>query len=446
MDQILNEIVNFVWGLPLIVFLFAANFYLMFRSRFLPLLGLRHAVSLLFKKEDSASIGQISHFQTFCNAIAATVGLGNISGVAIAITQGGPGVIFWMWVAAIFGMNTKFFEVTTALMLRGRDYRGEPQGGAMYSIKKALAPRFHFLAYLFAVCGVIGTLSMFQVNQLASLGSTLLGFEGWVTGLIFGGLTLWVLQGGLIRLSNTCAAIVPVMSVVYVLAALTILVIKIDMVPMVMRDIFVHAFTLKSAVYGSLSYGFIHVMVTGIKRATFSNEAGLGTAPMAHSNSKTDEPIAEGYVSMLGPLLDTLVICTLTAMVILVCVSEENLAGLSGINLTLLAFESSLGGAGKIILGISVLLFGYSTILGMANYNEKCWNFLFGGKRLFGSFTFKAWYIGTILLGSIMSVESVISLIDIAYALMTIPNIIITVYMAKQVQEKLGQYNSKFKL
>lgn len=446
MDQILNEIVNFVWGLPLIIFLFLANFYLMFQSKFLPLMGIRHAVSLLFIKEEAASEGQISHFQTFCNAIAATVGLGNISGVAIAITQGGPGVVLWMWVAAIFGMNTKFFEVTTALILRGKDYRGEVQGGAMYSIQKAFAPKFHFLAYLFAVCGVVGTLSMFQVNQLASLGTTLLNIDGWMTGVIFGGLTLWVLQGGLARLSKTCAAIVPVMSLVYIFAALVILIIKFEMLPLVIKDIFIHAFTMKSAVYGSLSYGFIHIMVTGIKRATFSNEAGLGTAPMAHSNSKTSEPISEGYVSMLGPLLDTLIVCTLTALVILVCISEESLRGQSGITLSLMAFESSLGQLGKIVLGISVLLFGYSTILGMANYNEKCWDFLFRGKRFFGSNTFKAWYIGTILLGSVMTAESVISIIDISYAIMTIPNIIITVYMAKQVQGKLSTYNEKYKL
>lgn len=446
MEKILAEIVDFVWGLPLVLFLFAANFYLMFQSRFLPILGIKHAISLLWKKEDENSTGQISHFQTFCNAIAATVGLGNISGVAIAITQGGPGVIVWMWVAAIFGMNTKFFEVSSALLLRGKDYQGQAQGGAMYSIQKALPKNFHFLAISFALCGAIGTLSIFQVNQLASLGSSSYGLEGWMTGLIFALLTLWVLRGGLIRLSRTCAAIVPVMSIIYIMACFIILGINISKIPVLVVDIFQHAFTMKSALYGSLSYSFIHIMVTGIKRATFSNEAGLGTAPMAHSNSKTNEPIAEGYVSMLGPLLDTLIVCTLTALVILVSIGEEALSGHTGINLTMMAFESNLGLFGKMLLSLSVLLFGYSTILGMANYNEKCWNFIFKGKKFFGSYGFQIWYVGTILLGSVLGAGTVINIIDIAYALMTIPNVIVTVYMSKKIQVMLRDYNTKYEL
>lgn len=446
MSQILGEIVNFVWGLPLVIFLFIANFYLMFQSRFLPLLGIKHAISLLWKKEDEVSEGQISHFQTFCNAIAATVGLGNISGVAIAITQGGPGVIVWMWIAAIFGMNTKFFEVTSALMLRGKDYQGQLQGGAMYSIEKGLPPKFNFLALMFAICGTVGTLSMFQVNQLGSLADSTLGVDPWMIGVIFALMTLWVLKGGLIRLSRTCSAIVPFMSTIYILAALLILFLNIQALPMLIQDIFLHAFTMKSALLGSLSYGFIHIMVTGIKRATFSNEAGLGTAPMAHSNSKTNEPVAEGYVSMLGPLLDTLIVCTLTALVILVSVSEENLKNYSGINLTMYAFETNLGQIGKWILGLSVLLFGYSTILGMANYNEKCWNFLFRGKKFLGPTSFKVWYIGTIILGSILAADNVINIIDIAYALMTVPNVIVTLYMAKKVQTHLHSYNKKYRL
>jgi len=446
MDQIIEQIVNFVWGLPLVIFLFSANFYLMFCSRFLPLLGVGHAVKLLFKKTDEKSEGQISHFQTFCNAIAATVGLGNISGVAIAITQGGPGVVLWMWIAAIFGMNTKFFEVTSALLLRGKDYLGETQGGAMYSIERAFKPRFHFLASMFAICGAIGTLSIFQVNQLASLGSSMLNMQGWITGLVFAMLTLWVLQGGLLRLSKTCAAIVPIMSILYIIASLLILIKNANMIPFVIKDIFNHALNMKSALYGSLSYGFIHIMITGIKRATFSNEAGLGTAPMAHSNSKTNEPISEGYVSMLGPLLDTLIVCTMTALVILVSVGEDKLSGYSGINLTLFAFKSNLGLFGEITLGTCVLLFGYSTILGMANYNQKCWDFIFRGKRFLGHNSFKVWYIGTILLGSIMTVDSVINIIDIAYALMTIPNIIITLFMANKVKHLLRDYNKKHNL
>lgn len=442
MTDILNAIVGFVWGLPLVIFLFVANIILLWHSRFLPLIGIKHAVGLLSKEENDAKEGQISHFQTFCNAIAATVGLGNISGVAIAISQAGPGAIVWMWIAGLIGMNTKFFECSAALIYRDHDYRGETQGGAMYTIPKILPKKFHFLAMMFAMCGMIGTLSMFQINQIGTFIQTQYNIEKYLTGIIFGILTLWVLRGGLKRLSNACAAIVPVMSAVYVLTCIYILVSHSALIPAVIGDIFRHAFTAKSALYGTLSYGIIHIMVTGIKRATFSNEAGLGTAPMAHSNSRTKEPIAEGYVAMLGPLLDTLIVCTLTALVILVSFHEGGFPELSGIELSTAAFEFNLGSTGKHILGICILLFAYSTILGMANYNQKCFDYVFKGKL--GTKSFQTWYIGTILVGSVLAMENVINLIDIAYALMTVPNIIATLITAPTVAKRLREYNKSY--
>ena len=444
MTEFLSATVDFVWGLPLVLFLFGANFILLWHSKFLPLSGVWHAIKLLGHKEKSSAEGQISHFQTFCNAIAATVGLGNISGVAIAVSQGGPGTVFWMWFAAIIGMNTKFFECSSALMFRGKDYRGEVQGGAMYTIPKVFSSRWTWLAMMFATCGMIGTLSMFQINQLGSYITEQYSVPGWQSGVFFAVITMWVLRGGLKRLSDTCSAIVPVMSVVYVVTCLVILAKHIDIIPSVIADIFRHAFTAQSALYGTLSYGIIHVMVTGIKRATFSNEAGLGTAPMAHSNSKTNEPISEGYVAMLGPLLDTLVVCTLTALVILVSFPDE-LPKLNGIRMTMAAFESNLGGAGRHLLGISILLFAYSTMLGMANYNEKCWDYIFRGRWGMGKNAFQAWYILTILLGSVLAMENVLNLIDIAYALMTIPNILVTVAVAPQVKAALKDYNRRLR-
>lgn len=443
---ILQQIVDFVWGLPLVIFLFTANFYLLWLSRFLPLKGVIHATKLLRHKDEKAEEGQIPHFQTFCNAIAATVGLGNISGVAIAIAQGGPGVILWMWIAAIIGMNTKFFECTAALIYRARDYRGHWQGGAMYTIPQILHKKWSFLAWLFAGCGMIGTLSMFQINQLSSFGAKSYNIPNWLSGLFFSIITLWVLRGGLKRLSSVCSAIVPFMSVIYVSVCLVILSLHIKLIPTLLVDIVTHAFTAQSALYGTLSYGLIHIMVTGIKRATFSNEAGLGTAPMAHSNSSSPEPVAEGYVAMLGPLLDTLVICTLTALVILVNFVGTDIPKLSGIELTTLAFEMNLGVWGKHFLGISILLFAYSTMLGMANYNQKCWDFIFRGKAFLGQNSFQFWYVGTILVGSVLAAENVVNLIDIAYALMTIPNIVATVVVAPRVKAALDNYNQRHKI
>lgn len=446
MTAFIASVVDVVWGLPLVIFLFTANFILLWHSRFLPLKGVVHAVRLLGKKENQAAEGQISHFQTFCNAIAATVGLGNISGVAIAISQGGPGAVFWMWVAALIGMNTKFFECTSALIYRSHDYRGEVQGGAMYTIEKALPKKWHFLGWMFAICGMVGTLSMFQINQLGTFINLEYGLPGWGSGIFFSLLTLWVLRGGLKRLSDMCSAIVPAMSVVYVLTCLFILAKHTAILPEVAVDIFRHALTASSVFYGGLGYGFIHIMVTGIKRATFSNEAGLGTAPMAHSNSRTAEPVSEGYVSMLGPLLDTLIVCTLTALVILVSFHDVGIPQLSGIQLSIAAFEKNLGSAGRYLLGISVLLFAFSTILGMANYNQKCWDFVFRGRKGTGVISFQAWYVGTIMVGSILAMENVLNLIDIAYALMTIPNIFVTVWLAPQVAKALRDYNRRHEL
>ncbi len=446
MTETLGSISDFIWGSPLLIFLFLANLILVYYSRFLPLTGLVHGVKLLVQKKEKgdSSLGQISHFQAFCNAIAATVGLGNISGVAIAISLGGPGALFWMWVAAIFGMNTKFFECTVAQILRGKDYKGEVQGGAMYAIEKAL-PQLKFLGVFFSVCGLIGTLSLFQINQVALFAESFYGIPNIQTGIFFMLIVGIILWGGLTSISRTCSVIVPVMSVLYVLIVLTILGINIEKIPSVISLIFTEAMTPSSAFGGIAGYGFIHILTTGLKRATFSNEAGIGTAPMAHSNSKTAIPITEGYVAMLGPLLDTIIVCSMTAMAILVTFPEGAPAGMSGIELTTRAFVMNLGASGKHLLAIIILLFSFSTMIGMANYNQKCWDYLFRGRWGLGDRSFIVIYSLTILLGAVIPMMSVIHLMDIAYALMSVPNIIVTVYLASRVRQELKSYHRKLK-
>lgn len=310
----------------------------------------------------------------------------------------------------------------------------------MYTIERVVPRRWHWLATSFAVCGMIGTLSLFQINQLSALLKANYATPNWVSGTVFALATLWVLRGGLRRISLACSVIVPVMSVVYIGVCLVILLKHADFLPAIFRDIWVHAFTAKSAIYGTLSYGVIQILVTGIKRATFSNEAGLGTAPMAHANSSSQEPAAEGLVAMLGPLVDTIIVCTLTALVILVAFRGGEIPALSGIELTNRAFASELGAWGQHFLAVSILLFAYSTILGMANYNEKCWSYLFRGRRGFGVSTFQIWYGLSIFAGALLAAANVVNLIDIAYALMTIPNIIVTVRTAPQVAAQLRKY------
>jgi len=445
MEKFLQEAVDFIWGIPLLSFIFIANIYFAYHSKFLPLKGFRHALKLLTVKNDKDLIGegQISHFQSFCNAIAATVGLGNISGVAIAVTLGGPGAIFWMWIAALFGMNTKFFECTVAQMYRGKDYKNEIQGGAMYVIENALPKKFKVLAVFFAVCGLVGTLSLFQINQLAQFGESYYGISKLASGIFFCCLTSYILFGGLKSISRVCSLIVPFMSVLYFVVAISIVVLNYELLPSVFKKIIGEALNPSAAYGGILGYSFLTILVTGLKRATFSNEAGIGTAPMAHSNSRTSEPISEGYVAMLGPFLDTIIICTLTGIVVLLSFPDGVPNGLKAIEITSYAVENNLGLWGRHFLGITILLFAFSTMIGMANYNLKCWNYLFKGRFIFSEKLFVFLYGLSIFIGALIPLNNVINLMDISYALMTIPNIFATVYLAKEVKNQLNKYNEK---
>lgn len=449
LTQVLGDIAGMIWGLPLLIFLLVANIILLFNSRLIPLLGFKHAISLISGKHkgDESAEGQITHFQALSNALAATIGLGNIAGVAVAIYQGGPGAVFWMWVAALLGMNTKFFECTLAVMFRGKDYQGQVQGGPMYYIEKGMGKKFRPLGVMFALCGMIGTLALFQINQLAKFLDGSYSIEPVVTGVIFTIITAYILLGGLKRISGFTSKVVPLMSVFYFILCVVILSMNYDKVWPVFVSIFENAFGISQVGGGVAGFAIMHVIQTGVKRAAFSNEAGIGTAPMAHGNAKTNEPISEGYVAMLGPFIDTIVVCTLTALTILVGISdvtgniEQN-----GINLTSFVFGQALGDFGRHSLGIIIFLFSFSTMIGMANYNKKCWDYLFKGFKGFGDRSFIIFYSGTILVGAILKMGAVVNLMDICYALMSVPNIIATVYLAKKVKLSLSEYNQKHKL
>jgi len=446
MSEFLSNMASLVWGTPLLIFLITANLILLYFSKLIPLRGLKHSIKLINKKEvTDYDKGEITHFEALCNALAATIGLGNISGVAVAIYQGGAGAIFWMWIAAFLGMNTKFFECTLAVLFRGKNHEGQMQGGPMYYIESGLGKKFKPMGYFFAVCGVIGTLALFQINQLSAFMKTEYNVDHIVTGITFAGLIFYILIGGLKRISRFTSKVVPLMSVLYFLLCLFILILNYDKVWTTFTSIFVEALTGKSITGGVLGYSIMHIMKTGVKRAAFSNEAGIGTAPMAHGNAKTDEPISEGYVAMIGPLIDTIIVCTLTALTILVSM-DATMDGSNGINLTSLAFQKNLGVFGKHSLGIIILLFSFSTMIGMANYNKKCWDYLFKGRRFLGSKAFIVYYVLSIGFGAMIKMSSVINLIDIAYALMAIPNIIATVILAPVVRKKLKEYNLKYKI
>lgn len=447
MLQILESISGFLWGTPLLVFLLVANIILIYHSKLLPLSGFVHAIKLIFKKEEDDKVeGQLSHFEALSNALAATIGMGNIAGVAVAIYQGGPGAIFWMWVSALIGMNTKFFECTLAVLYRGKDYQGEVQGGPMYTIEKGMGEKYKFLSILFAVFGLVGTLALFQINQLASFLKTSYSVDPMLSGAIFAIVLIYILLGGLKRIAMFTSKVVPLMAILYILLCLTILFKNYDLIFPTLASIFTEAFGIKSAVGGVTGFAIMHVIQTGVKRAAFSNEAGIGTAPMAHGNAKTNEPIAEGYVAMLGPFIDTIMVCTLTAVTILIGIQGAgDLGTLNGINLTTFAFTNELGEWGRHALCVIIFLFAFSTMIGMANYNKKCWDYLFKGKYKLTDKTFIAFYGIAIAIAAIIKMNMVIAVIDICYALMAVPNIIATVYLAGKVKERLADYNKKYR-
>lgn len=417
----------------------------MFVSRFLPFIGLRHALRLVrgqVSHSDKKAIGQISHFQGLTNALAATMGLGNMAGVAVAIEQGGPGAIFWMWMAALLGMNTKFFECSLSLMHRGRDHKQVIQGGPMYAIENALPPMFRPLAWSFALFGLVGTTALFQTNQLSAYLSSQYDVGVWWTGLICAGAVGVILQGGLLRISQVTERLVPLMCLVYIFACCYIIALNFDALPSVFQSIFEQAFNGRAAAGGVLGAGVMEVFRVGVKRAGFSNEAGIGTAPMAHGNVKTDEPISDGFVAMLGPVMDTLIICTMTALVILTSFGGDlNIPhGAEGIVVTTMAFEKAMPLWGGPILGVAVLLFSFSTMVGMANYNEKCWNYIFKGRGLFGRPLFILWFAGTLVFGAVTQGKDVVNILDIGYGLMAFPNMLATLILASEVQKALKAY------
>lgn len=421
----------------------------MFVSRLLPLRGFTHAFALILGKfqhsNQQKAEGQISHMQGLTNALASTVGMGNIAGVAVAITQGGPGAIFWMWVAGILGMNTKFFECSLAQMYRGHDYRGEVQGGPMYVIERALPRSMRPLAIFFAVCGLIGTMTLFQINQLAQYAQEEFACPPIAVGVMCAILVGIILLGGIRRLAKVTEALVPSMCVLYVCSCLYILLVNASHVPGIFLSIFSHAFSGHAALGGAMGIAFIEVMKIGVKRAAFSNEAGIGTSPMAHSNVRTSEPISEGLVAMLEPFFDTIVVCTMTALVILVSLDAGVLSESdSGVLLTRQAFQVAMPSFGTYFLGLAVLLFSVTTMIGGANYNEKCWNYLFRGRWGLGRNTFICCFCASLVFGSAVSMDNVVNIIDIGFAFMAIPNLIATLFLARKVEAALTEYVAKY--
>ena len=338
LTQLTADLSSAVWGLPLLILLIGGGLYLLICSRFETFRLIGHAVQVLKGTyDDPNDPGQISHFQALTTALSSTIGMGNIAGVAVAISIGGPGAIFWMWISAVVGMSTKFFTSTLAIMYRGKDSAGEIQGGPMYFIVEGLGHSWKPLAVMFSICGLVGALPVFNVNQLTQAINDILlvpngvevGFtSNVIIGLVLVGITATVILGGIGRISKIASKMVPSMVLLYFVSVLIILAVNIEVVPKYLALIFTDAFAADNfsgdSFFGGLVGGLI---LLGVKRGAFSNEAGIGTAPLAHGAAKTNEPVREGLVAMLGPAIDTLLVCTLTALAILVTGVWETSSG-----------------------------------------------------------------------------------------------------------------------
>lgn len=453
MEGIENAVVaaaDFMWGPPLVLLLSGGGLYFMVVSGALPLRLFGHSLGVLSGKHDKAGDpGLISHYKALSVALAATIGMGNIAGVALAISIGGPGAVFWMWISAILGMATKYFTCTLAVMFRGPDKAGELQGGPMYVIREGMGKGFVPLAWVFCVAGMVGCLPIFNANQLTSatvdilypagLDDPLMARAG--VGVVLCGVTAIVVLGGLKRIANAVSALVPAMVVVYMVSVGAILIAYADEVPrylaLIVTDAFAADFFKGDSVLGGALGGLI---MLGARRAAFSNEAGLGTAAMAHGAAKTSEPVQEGLVAMLGPVIDTLLVCTLTALAILVTGVWQEADGIAGVTLTLSAFETALPGIGGYLLLVCILAFGMSSLFSYNYFGTKCFGFLFNPKH---QQIYNVVYVATILFGAVQSVRLIVNLIDFSFALMAVPTMISAIWLSPKVVAETRAYAAR---
>jgi len=445
-DKIISEISSFVWGYPLLLILIGGGLYLLIISRFIPFKYFFHAIDIIRGKfDDKKSDGEISHFQALTTALSATVGMGNIAGVAVAISIGGPGAIFWMWISGLIGMSTKFFTSALAVMYRGVDSAGNKQGGPMYFIVNGLGKKWMPMAIFFSFCGMVGALPVFNVNQLTQAVNDIIlrpnGFEvglfsNTIIGLSLIILTSIVILGGLKRISRVSAKLVPFMVGVYIISVLIILIINYEKLPEYLFLIFYDAFNADYYSGDSALGGVLGALIIlGIRRGAFSNEAGIGMAPMAHGAAKTNNPVKEGFVAMLGPFIDTILVCTMTALAILVTGSWKSQA--DGVTLTANAFESTFSELGNYILLACVFVFSISSLFSYSYYGTKCLSFLVGDNN---KKKYNYIYIISIMLGATTSLSMMINLIDTFFALMAIPTMIGTLILAPKVLKKLNKY------
>lgn len=452
-ESINSAVNNFIWGVPAMICIIGVGLYLSIRTNFLQIRKFPYAMKItlgrMLKKRE-ASDGALTPFQAVCTALAATVGTGNVAGVAGAIAIGGPGAIFWMWISALLGMCTKFSEVTLAVHFRERNKDGDYVGGPMYYIKNGLKKHWHWLAYLFSAFGVLtvfGTGNATQVNTIttaidsALYNYNLISEDGAATlnliiGIVLAGLIALILLGGIKRIGQVTEKLVPFMAIMYILLALGVIVVHVGAVPAVFSAIIRGAFD-PAAVTGGAVGSFFMSMKKGVSRGIFSNEAGLGTGSIAHACADTRKPVKQGFFGIFEVFIDTIVICTLTALVILCSGVPVGYGAAAGAELTISGFTSVYGGWVSIFTAVAMCCFAFSTIIGWGLYGTRCIEFLFGSKA---NKPFMLVYSLVAIVGATMNLGLMWSIAETFNGLMVIPNLIAVFLLSGIVVKMVKDY------
>lgn len=435
-ETLLTQLNDLVWGVPMLVMILSTGLYLTVRLQFMPIRRIGMGFRLLFRSPASSN-GEISPFSALMTSLSATVGIGNIAGVATAIYLGGPGALFWMWVTAFVGMATKYAETVLAIRFRETTADGRYQGGPMYYIRNGMGERWRWLAAAFAFFGTVagfGIGNMVQSNSVAEILHNSFHIETWVSGLVMMAITGVVIIGGVKRIATAADALVPLMCVVYLLAGFLVLALHFDKVPAAIALVFSDAFTGTAATGGFAGSTIWLAMRWGVARGIFSNEAGLGSAPIAHAAVQTDNAVQQGLVGMLGTFIDTIVVCSVTGIAIVATGVWDS--GLKAAALSTSAFAAAFPG-GEWVVPVVLPLFAFTTILGWSYYGERCLEYLAGPRSIF---VFRLCWVAAVFVGAVLKLELVWTIADTLNALMALPNLIALLTLSPLVVKLTRDY------
>ena len=440
LNSILNQLSSFIWGPIMLALLLGVGVYLTIGLKLMPWLNIGHGFKLLFSGQADKDQGDISPFQALMTALSATIGTGNIAGVATAIFLGGPGAVFWMWITALFGMATKYGEAVLAVKYREIDSRGKRQGGPMYYIKNGLGDNWKWLGFLFALFGTVaafGIGNMVQSNSVADALNSNFNVSPTATGIALAILVGMVILGGVKWIGAVAGKLVPIMAIAYILGSLIVIFSNIGQIGEVFILIFSSAFTGTAATGGFAGAAMWAAIRFGVARGVFSNEAGLGSAPIAHAAAQTNDPVRQGIIGMLGTFIDTIIICTMTALVILLTGSWTS--GETGASLSTLAYGTGITG-GNYIVTFGLVIFAFTTLLGWSYYGERCAEFIFGVKVIV---PYRVLWVVAIITGALIKLNFVWLFADVMNGFMAVPNLIALALLSPVIFKITKEYLNK---